>query len=258
MVNLLEHNVLCGQNSVRHGFFTRNGGVSEGLHASLNCGYGSNDNKEAVRENRSRAARAFGRAAEDICTAYQIHGAAAVEVTRPWRPENSPKADALVSSTPGVVLGILTADCAPVLLADGENRVIGALHAGWRGALGGVLEAGVAGMYRLGSQVTKIRAAIGPTIGPQSFEVSAGFPEPFLALDSAAKMFFRPATHDGHYLFDLPGYVTHRLKALGLAEVISLGRDTYTEEAHFFSYRRNSHQGENNYGRLLSAITLES
>ena len=159
MVNLLEHNVLCGQNSVRHGFFTRNGGVSEGLHASLNCGYGSNDNKEAVRENRSRAARAFGRAAEDICTAYQIHGAAAVEVTRPWRPENSPKADALVSSTPGVVLGILTADCAPVLLADDQSRVIGALHAGWRGALGGVLGWAGTGGGALGSQVAPELAA---------------------------------------------------------------------------------------------------
>ncbi len=257
MVNFLEHDLLRGENSVRHGFFTRTGGVSKGLYASLNCGYGSNDDEEAVRENRARAARAFGRTAEDICTAYQIHGDAVVEVTRPWRREDSPKADALVSSTPGVVLGILTADCAPVLLADGESHVIGALHAGWRGALGGVLEAGVAGMCRLGAQVAKIRAAIGPTIGPESFEVGREFPIPFLAQDSSAEVFFRPASREGHYLFDLPGYVTSRLEALGLSEVVSLRRDTYTEETHFFSYRRNSHQGECDYGRLLAAITLK-
>lgn len=257
MVTLLENDVLCSANGVRHSFFTRTGGVSEGLYASLNCGYGSNDDEEAVRENRTRAAGALGRAAEDICTAYQMHGNAVAEVTRPWRREDSPQADALVSDTPGVVLGILTADCAPVLLADDQSRVIGALHAGWRGALGGVLEASVASMCRLGARITKIHAAIGPTIGPQSFEVSKGFPAPFLAQDSTSKVFFHPAAREGHYLFDLPGYITHRLKALGLAEVVSLQRDTYAEEVHFFSFRRNKHQGECDYGRLLATIALE-
>jgi len=242
---------------VRHGFFTRSGGVSRGLYTSLNCGHGSNDDAEAVRENRARAAGAFGRAAEDICTAYQVHGDTVIEVTRPWRPDDSPKADALVSNRPGVMLGILTADCAPVLLADGENRVIGALHAGWRGALGGVLEAGVAGMCRLGAQAANICAVIGPTIGPASYEVGAEFPAPFLVQNPAAEAFFRPAAREGYFFFDLPNYVARRLEALGLAEVTSLQRDTYAEEMHFFSYRRNSHQGQHDYGRLLAAIVLE-
>ena len=257
MVNPLEHAALGGAAGVRHGFFTRAGGVSEGLYDSLNCGLGSNDDEEAVRENRGRAADAFGLAGDEICTAYQVHGDAVAEVARPWRREAAPKADALVSATPGVVLGILTADCAPVLLADGGSRVIGALHAGWRGALGGVLEAGVAGMVRLGAEPGRTRAVIGPTIGPDSYEVGAEFPAPFLAHHPAAEAFFRPAARDGHYLFDLSGYVARRLKALGLAEVAPLNRDTYAEEAHFFSYRRNSHQGERDYGRLLSAIALE-
>ncbi len=256
MVNAIEHDALAAGNAVMHGFFTREGGVSDGLYASLNCGYGSNDDTQAVRENRQRAAAAFGRTADDLCTAYQIHGDHVVTVESAWRHAEAPRADALVSNTPGVVLGILTADCAPVLLADGGNRVIGALHAGWRGALGGILEAGVAGMQRLDARAATIRAVIGPAIGPDSYEVGPEFPAPFLAHDAAAEDFFRPAAREGHYLFDLPGYVARRLGALGLADVARIGRDTYAEESEFFSYRRNIQRGKQDYGRLLAAIAL--
>ena len=256
MVNAIEHDALGASGTVRHGFFTRAGGVSEGLYASLNCGYGSNDDPQAVRENRQRAAAAFGRTADDLCTAYQTHGDQVVTVESAWRHTEAPRADALVSNTPGMVLGILTADCAPVLLADGDNRVIGALHAGWRGALGGILEAGVAGMQRLGARAATIRAVIGPAIGPDSYEVGPEFPAPFVVHDAAAEAFFRRAARDGHYLFDLPGYVARRLGALGLAEIARIGRDTYAEEEQFFSYRRNSQRGEQDYGRLLAAIAL--
>lgn len=256
MVSALEHDALAASGAVRHGFFTRAGGVSSGLYASLNCGYGSNDDPEAVRENRGRAAAAFGRSADDLCTAYQVHSDQVVAVETVWPHADAPHADALVSTTPGVVLGILTADCAPVLLADSDNRVIGALHAGWRGALGGILEAGVAGMCRLGAHTITIRAVIGPTIGPESYEVGPEFPAPFLAQDPGAQDFFRPAAREAHYLFDLPGYVARRLNALGLDEIAQLRRDTYTEEGQFFSYRRNSQRGESNYGRLLAAIAL--
>ncbi len=256
MVNALEHDALAASGAVRHGFFTRDGGVSSGLYASLNCGHGSNDDPEAVRENRARAVAAFGFSVDDLCTAYQVHGDRAVAVEKAWSHAAAPQADALVSNTPGVVLGILTADCTPVLLADSDNRVIGALHAGWRGALGGILEAGVAGMCRLGARATTIHAVIGPTIGPKSYEVGAEFPAPFLAQDPGAQAFFRPAARDGHYLFDLPGYVARRLGALGLGEIAQLRRDTYAEDAQFFSYRRNSQRGESDYGRLLAAIAL--
>ncbi len=254
----IEHPALAASGLVRHGFFDRSGGVSNGLYGSLNCGYGSNDDGQAVRENRGRAAAAFGRTADQLCTAYQVHGDVAVMVEKALPQAEAPKADGLVSNTPGVVLGILTADCAPVLLADSDNRVIGELHAGWRGALGGIVESSVRAMLALGARRANIRAVIGPCIGPDSYEVGAEFPAPFLAQDGASEIFFRPAPRDGHFLFDLPGYVTHRLEGQELGEIAALGRDTYGEEANFFSYRRNSQNGEHDYGRLLSAITLES
>jgi len=256
MVNALEHDALAASGAVRHGFFTRAGGVSGGPYASLNCGYGSNDDPAAVRNNRARAAAVFGLSADDLCTAYQVHSDQVVAVEKAWRHADAPHADALVSNTPGVMLGILTADCAPVLLADSNNRVIGALHAGWRGALGGILEAGVSGMCRLGAHAASIHAVIGPTIGPESYEVGPEFPAPFLAHDPGAQMFFRPAIRGGHHLFDLPGYVARRLGALGLGEIAQLRRDTYAKDAQFFSYRRNSLRGESDYGRLLAAIAL--
>ncbi len=253
----IEHPALAAPGLVRHGFFDRRGGVSDGLYGSLNCGYGSNDDAQAVCENRMRAAAALGRTADELCTAYQVHGDVAVTVETAWPHGDAPRADALVSNTPGVVLGILTADCAPVLLADSGNGVIGALHAGWRGALDGIVESAIQAMLALGARTANIRAVIGPCIGPDSYEVGAEFPAPFLAHDTAAEKFFRPAPRDGHFLFDLPGYVSHRLAGLDISEIAALGRDTYAEEAFFFSYRRNSQNGERDYGRLLSAITLE-
>jgi YfiH family protein len=258
MTTLFEHAALAAPGVVRHGFLGRRGGVSNGLYESLNCGYGSDDDAPAVRENRAQAAAAFGRSADDLCTAHQVHGDVAIRVETAWPHGEAPRADGLVSNTPGVVLGILTADCAPVLLADGDNRVIGAFHAGWRGALGGIVESSVRAMLALGANVSAIRAVIGPCIGPNSYEVGAEFPAPFLAHDPAAELYFRPAPRHGHFLFDLPGYVAHRLNRQALGEVAALGRDTYAEEADFFSYRRNSRNGQRDYGRLLSAITLEA
>jgi len=242
--------------AVRHAFFDRSGGASNGLYASLNCGPGSDDDPWAVGENRRRAAAAFGLSADDLCTAYQVHGDRAVTVDKAWPQGEAPRADALVSATPGILLGILTADCAPVLLADGGNGVIGAIHAGWRGALGGVIESGVRAMVALGARAAAIRAVIGPCIGPDSYEVGAEFPAPFIAQDPATKAFFRPTRRDSRFLFDLPGYVARRLEQQELAEIAILGRDTYAEEAAYFSYRRNRQGGQHDYGRLLSAIAL--
>ncbi len=258
MTTPIEHPALAAPGVLRHAFFGRTGGVSSGLYGSLNCGYGSDDDRQAVRENRGRAAAVFGLSADDLCTAYQVHGDVAVTVAQAWPHAEAPRADALVSNTPGVVLGILTADCAPVLLADSGNRVIGALHAGWRGALGGIVESCVRAMLALGAHTANIGAVIGPCIGPDSYEVGAEFPAPFLAHEAAAEMFFRAAPRQGRHLFDLPGYVAHRLERQGLGEVAALGRDTYAEEADFFSYRRNTQNGKRDYGRLLSAIALEN
>ncbi len=241
---------------VRHGFLGRKGGVSSGLYRSLNCGLGSHDAPDAVRENRARAVSACGLAPEALCTVYQIHSARAVHVEGPWPSDAPPRADAMASATPGVVLGILTADCAPVLLADPEARVIGAVHAGWRGALDGVLEAGVEAMQRLGARSERIAAVVGPCIAQASYEVGPEFPEPFVARRAADDDLFIPARREGHHLFDLAGYVVRRLSGLGLDAVAATGHDTCGEVDRFFSYRRSCHQNEPDYGRNLSVIGL--
>lgn len=258
MAEAIEHPALAALPGVRHGFFTRNGGVSEGLYRSLNCGLGSNDSPEAVRENRARAAARLSVAGDHLCTAYQIHSADVVVVEEPWRRADAPRADALVGKTPGIALGVLTADCAPVLLADAEAGVIGAVHAGWRGALNGVLEAGLGAMIELGAKPASVTAVVGPTIQQASYEVGPEFPAPFLRRDPGDADLFAPAARKGHFQFDLPAYVVRRLRALGLGVVETTGHDTCAEEARFFSYRRNVQQGERDYGRGLSAITLAS
>ncbi|HTI88477.1 MAG TPA: peptidoglycan editing factor PgeF [Alphaproteobacteria bacterium] len=240
---------------VRHGFFTREGGVSSGLYASLNVGNGSRDDQRNVRENRERAATALGVARDALVTIYQVHSATAVTVAAPFEG-TPPQADGMATSEPGLALGILTADCAPILFADPHAKVIGAAHAGWRGALNGVIEATVSAMETLGAKRAEIRAAVGPCIGPASYEVGPEFPAPFLALDGAAERFFRPAPRDRHYLFDLPGYVRHRLRALGLAAADIVALDTCADETRFFSYRRTTLRREPDYGRGLSAIAL--
>jgi len=241
---------------LRHGFFTREGGVSEGLYASLNCGLGSGDDPGHVAENRRRAAAALELEAERLLTCYQVHSPDVVTVERPWAPDERPRADALVTRTPGIALGILTADCAPVLLADAEAGVIGAAHAGWKGALDGVLEATVAAMVALGAEAGRIVAGIGPCIAQRSYEVGPEFPAAFVARAVENADFFRPGQGD-RLLFDLKGYAARRLVAAGVGTVLPLPCDTCAEEARFFSYRRACRRGEGDYGRGLSAIALD-
>jgi len=238
---------------ITHGFFTREGGVSTGIYASLNCGGGSGDDRNAVAENRARAAAMLGVARDALATNHQVHG---IEVTTLVRPIGGgrPRADAMVTRERGLALGILTADCVPVLFADSKAGVIGAAHAGWRGALGGVLEATVRAMAALGADPARIRSGLGPAIAPASYEVGPEFPAPFLARNPASARFFAAA--DARFRFDLPGYVRARLAALGLAAIGSTGGDTAAEPQRFFSYRRSLLRGEPDYGRLLSAIAL--
>jgi len=247
---------LSGLPGIRHGFFTRDGGVSDGLYRSLNCGFGSGDTAERVAENRAQAMATLDLPPAALVGVHQIHSAEAVTVETPWPPAANPRADALVTARHGVALGILTADCVPVLFADAEARVIGAAHAGWKGALGGVIEATVAAMVRLGARPGTIHAAIGPAIGGTSYEVGPEFPDRFLAQDAANARFFRPAARHGHFLCDLPAYVEDRLRRLGCGAIENSGLDTLTDEARFFSYRRTTLRGEPDYGRGLSAIAL--
>lgn len=252
----LTADCLRDASGIRHAFFTRIGGVSGGLYASLNVGFGSDDEKEHVQRNRERALAALGGAAA-LNTVYQIHGREVAVADVPWDAPAAPKADAMVTDRPGIAIGILTADCAPVLLADPENRVIGAAHAGWRGAVGGVLTATVEAMERLGADRRAIRAAVGPTIAQASYEVGPEFPAAFLEEARENRRFFSPASRAGHHMFDLTGYVASRLAALDIAMAETLDRDTCAEEDLFFSYRRTTLRKEADYGRELSAIVLE-
>ncbi|NTU76526.1 MAG: peptidoglycan editing factor PgeF [Alphaproteobacteria bacterium] len=241
---------------IRHGFFTRLGGVSEGCYAELNCGLSSDDTPEAVAENRRRVAAHLDVDSDHLLTSYQIHSPDVVTVTKPWRPEERPRADAMVTKTPGLALGILTADCVPILFADAKAGVIGAAHAGWRGALGGVIETTLDAMEKLGASRSSIRAALGPCIWRFSYEVGLTFPAPFLAENPAHKSFFQPTLKEGHFLFDLPGYVRAKLCAARLSDIAPSPANTFTDEARFFSYRRNCLAGKEGAGRLISAIVL--
>jgi len=242
---------------VRHGFFTREGGTSGGIFASLNCGYGSGDDKAAVSENRARAARTFDLDPSRLVTVHQTHSPDVVTVETPWPPADAPRADAMVSNRPGIMLSVLAADCAPVLLADPVARVVGAAHAGWRGAHAGVVDNAVAAMEGLGARRSDIVAAIGPCIAQASYEVSGDFLTPFLEQDADNRRFFSPGKRPDKRQFDLAGYLAHRIARLGLARIAIAGRDTQAEEASFFSYRRATLRGENDYGRQISAIALE-
>lgn len=253
---MISLGVLGELDGIRHGFMTRHGGVSEGLYASLNCGIGSNDDPQRVRENRKRALALAGLEGGELLTAYQIHSPDVAVVDRPWADGERPRVDAMVTRTRGLVLGALSADCVPVLFADPEAGVIGAAHAGWRGALTGVLPATVKAMCELGARAARIRAGIGPCIGKASYEVGAEFPAPFLAQDAALARFFRPAARAGHHMFDIEGYVLAQLQALALAAVEAAHRDTCGEAAAFFSYRRSVLNKEPDYGRHVSLIGL--
>jgi len=253
---MLTARALSGLDGISHGFFTHEGGVSEGVYASLNCGQGSGDHPANVAENRSRAMARLGLGADALATAYQVHSADVAVVKAPWPADERPQLDGLVTRTPGVALGILTADCAPVLFADAGAGVIGAAHAGWRGALSGVLEATVSAMADLGAAPDRTVAAVGPCIGQPSYEVGPEFRAEFVADDGATADLFDPAPRAGHFLFDLAGYVTRRLRTLGLAGIDVLPFDTCADEARFFSYRRTTRNGGGDYGRGLSAIGL--
>ena len=242
---------------IRHAFFTREGGVSDGIYASLNCGAGSSDGPNNVIENKRRAAAHLKLAEDKLVTLYQVHSPDVVTLTDPAPIlANRPEADAMVTRTPGVALGILTADCAPVLFADADAGVIGAAHAGWRGALGGVIENTVTAMEDLGATRRGIRATIGPCIAQNSYQVGADFPGPFIEDDPGAVILFRPDGETGKHLFDLQGYVLRRLEEAGIGSLGALNLDTYADEDLFFSYRRTCHREEDDYGRGLSAITL--
>jgi len=238
-----------------HGFFGRQGGASEGVYATLNCGPGSKDSREAVLENRRRATAALGSGVK-LVTLYQIHSAEAVTVREAWDIPQNPKADAMVTNQPGIALGILTADCAPILLADPMAGVIGAAHAGWNGAFSGVTESVVAAMLRLGARRDQIRAAVGPCIRQPAYEVGPEFEARFHATDVQNKRFFTPSKREGHWQFDLPAYVAHRLQQACVQQVEDLGVCTYLQPEEFFSYRRTTHLKEPDYGRQLSAIVL--
>ena len=244
---------LAAVDGVAHGFFDRRGGVSRGLYASRNCGFGSGDERADVAENRRRAAAELCLAADRLATLHQVHGTDVVRLERA-RDAAGRRADAMVSREPGLALGILGADCAPVLLADGEAGVVGAAHAGWAGALAGVAEATVAAMTELGARAERIVAAVGPCIGPASYEVGPEFRARFLARRVEDDIFFAPAAGAGRHLFDLPGYVLARLRRAGVGLAERLGHDTCAEADRFFSYRRSRRRGETDYGRQLSAI----
>jgi len=256
MVPTIQSPLLAALPGVRHAFFTRRGGVSTGVYESLNTGPGSDDDPEAVQENRARAAAVFGVGPGRLLTAYQIHSAEVVTADAPWTER--PRADGVVTATPGLVCGALAADCAPVLIADPEARVVAAVHAGWRGALGGVVQAAVAAMTSLGAQPSRMVAAVGPCIGPASYEVGEEFLAAFQAGDPDSARFFSPATRPDKRLFDLPGFVLSRLSAAGVFNTEWAGRDTYAQPEDFYSNRRAVHRGEVGYGRLLSAIMLEA
>lgn len=245
---------------VSHGFYGRKGGVSGGIYTSLNCGPGSGDDPAAVGKNRSRVAMDLGADPEKLISLWQIHSPDCLRVDGPvGTGDDRPKGDAMATDVPGVALGVLTADCGPVLFegvkADGRP-VIGAAHAGWGGAMRGVLEATVAQMESLGASRASMRACVGPCIGPASYEVSAGFETPFLNHNAEADMFFKGARREGHLMFDLPGYIAFRLAGAGVGQVMITGIDTYKEEDRCFSFRRATHRGEGDYGRQISAIVI--
>ena len=238
---------------VRHGFFGRAGGASSGVFAGLNCGYGSSDQKEAIAINRARVAAALDVDDALLCGVHQVHSADVVTLT--GRPSALVKADGIVTATPGLALSVLTADCGPVLFADAVAGVIGACHAGWKGSLGGILDATLDAMTALGAEHSRIRAVLGPTISQKAYEVGPEFLDAFLADDAEAGRFFAQGAAD-RLQFDLPGYILWRLRAAGVAEAEWTRNCTYSDPDRFFSYRRTTHAQEADYGRLIAAIRL--
>jgi purine-nucleoside/S-methyl-5'-thioadenosine phosphorylase / adenosine deaminase len=253
---VLTSPLLAALPGVRHGFFTRQGGVSEGIYASLNTGPGSGDEPACVAENRRRAAAGLGLPPEALVTGYQVHSAKVAVVDSGWPPPFAPQVDGIVTGVSGLICAALAADCAPVLIADPEARVVGAVHAGWRGALAGVVQSAVRAMVEQGADPARMFAAVGPCIGPKSYEVGLEFLDAFVAADPDHAQFFAPGARPEKRLFDLPAFVLAQLAETGVARAEWIGRDTYAEAELFFSNRRAVHRGETDYGRLLSAIAL--
>jgi len=256
MQSFLTADNLQDSPGIRHGFFTRAGGTSTGIYKGLNCGLGSNDRRDFVLENRRRALEFLSCDLQNLSGLYQIHSNQVIELKQPWGFDDQPQADALVTTTPGVALAILTADCGPILFADSKNKVIGAAHAGWKGASNSILENTITTMLDLGAERQHIKAAIGPTIAQKSYEVG---PELFANLadsDSSNKDFFIPSTNKNHHMFDLPGYIHRQLKESNIADVFDTAQDTYTQSDLFYSYRRTTHHKEADYGRQISMIGL--
>ena len=240
---------------VRHGFFTREGGVSTSVYRTLNCGPGSGDEAGAVAENRARAAEAMGVLPDALLSCRQVHSATCVTVTEPWAAHQRPEADAMVTATGGLALCILTADCAPILFHDPEAGVIGAAHAGWRGALGGVIEATLASMCALGARPARIEAEVGPCISQRAYEVGPEFLDEFMAADAGYSRFFTQGPR-GKPVFDLPAFCLHRLRTAGVENCGWVRRCTYEDKQRFYSFRRATHFNERDYGRQASCIVL--
>jgi YfiH family protein len=256
MTGTMQAHTLARLPGVRHAFFTRAGGVSGGIYASLNAGVGSNDAPAHVAENRARMAATMGVTPARFLTCYQIHSPDAVVATAPWIADARPHADAIVTAVAGLAIGVSTADCGPVLFADAQARVIGAAHAGWRGALAGVTDRTIAAMERLGAERSRIVAVLGPMIRQPNYEVGAELRERFAAADAGNARFFRPAGREGHFMFDLAGYVVARLAAAGVGTIEDVDACTYADADKFFSYRRMTHRNEADYGRHVNAIVL--
>jgi YfiH family protein len=247
---------LLALKGIRHAFFTREGGVSRGIYEGLNGGVGSRDDPAHVAQNRARMAHALNVDADRLATVFQVHSPDVVVAQHTWSMEGRPRADAIVTRMPDLAIGVTTADCGPVLLADAKAGVIGAAHAGWRGALNGVLDATVAAMEELGADRERIVAAIGPMIRQPNYEVGAELAQAFCAHDPANARFFADAAREGHAMFDLAGYIAARLRRAGVSRIDDLGLCTYAEPARFYSYRRSVHRGEGDYGRHVNAIVL--
>jgi YfiH family protein len=242
---------------LRHAFFTRDGGVSGGIYGGLNGGLGSNDDPKHVAENRRRMAEQMGVAPDRLLSVHQVHSPDAVVANGPWDGPARPRADAIVTRTEGIAIGITAADCGPILLVDPNARVIGAAHAGWKGALTGILESTIETMEKLGAERSGMVAAIGPLIRQHSYEVGGEFVERFIDTDADNAVFFIPSTREGHSMFDLAGYIRMRLENAGVLMIDDLGVDTYSDE-RFYSYRRSVHRKEPDYGRHVHAIALET
>lgn len=253
---MIEADALAKIDGVRHGFFTREGGYSRGLYSSLNCGLGSGDDQETVRRNREKVASSVGVEGDRLITLYQHHSADTLTVDAPWGTLQRPKADAMVTDKPGLALGVLTADCGPVLFCDPVKRVIGAAHAGWKGALAGITDGTLSAMDRLGARRENVIAVVGPSISQASYEVGPDFRARFESEDPENARWFLPSINPGHAMFDLPGYLVARLTKAGVGKVVNLELCTYADPQRFFSYRRTTHSNEADYGRQISAISL--